>query len=92
MLRSLPFLYLGASLTSATAITVTPFAINLTSEIPHLKTLLAHSRLPAQALYPDAGPDKGVELDFLAGLRDEWLNGFDWEVQQAQLNQSVLSS
>ncbi|KAJ7739038.1 Alpha/Beta hydrolase protein [Mycena maculata] len=63
-----------------------PFTIDLTSEISRLNTL-ANTRLPATALYPGAGPDEGIELDFLTDLRNDWQGNFDWEMQQAELNQ-----
>jgi hypothetical protein len=61
------------------------------SEIPRLKSLLNNTRLPAKALYSDAAPQKGIELDVLRDLKTEWSTTFDWEAQQAELNQSVLS-
>jgi len=64
-----------------------PFKIDLTREIPRLKSLVQNTRLPAKALYPNVGPEKGIELDFLSELRNEWLTTFDWEAQQAELNQ-----
>ncbi|KAJ6594431.1 Alpha/Beta hydrolase protein [Mycena capillaripes] len=67
---------------------VKPFKIDLTSEIPRLKSLVNNSRLPAKALYPDGGSgEKGIELDVLRELRADWLTSFDWELQQAELNQ-----
>ncbi|KAJ7463638.1 Alpha/Beta hydrolase protein [Mycena latifolia] len=64
-----------------------PFKIDLTSEIPHLMDLLRTTHLPEKALYPDVGPDKGIELDFLRDLRSEWMGSFSWEAVQAELNQ-----
>ncbi|KAJ7467184.1 Alpha/Beta hydrolase protein [Mycena latifolia] len=64
-----------------------PFRIDLSSRIPHLKDLVRNTRLPAKALYPNAGADKGIELDVLRELQTEWVESFDWEGQQAELNQ-----
>ncbi|KAJ6601056.1 Alpha/Beta hydrolase protein [Mycena vulgaris] len=64
-----------------------PFKIDLTSEIPRLKALVKNTRLPTKALYPDAGPEKGIQLDVLRELRTEWLETFDWATQQKELNQ-----
>lgn len=61
---------------------------DLTSEISYLHAPVDKPRLPAKPLYPDVGPDKGVELDFLTELWNEWLGSFDCEGQQAELNQS----
>ncbi|KAJ7141268.1 Alpha/Beta hydrolase protein [Mycena epipterygia] len=38
-------------------------------------------------MYPNAGPGKGIELDILDELRTDWLQSFDWEAQQAALNE-----
>ncbi|KAJ6593146.1 Alpha/Beta hydrolase protein [Mycena capillaripes] len=66
---------------------VKSFKIDLTAEIPRLKSLVANSRLPAKALYPDGGSgERGIELDVLQELRTDWLTKFDWEAQQAELN------
>ncbi|KAJ7873823.1 hypothetical protein B0H14DRAFT_2269052, partial [Mycena olivaceomarginata] len=64
-----------------------PFKIDLAGEIPRLKSLLNNTRLPAKTLYSDAGPQKGIELDVLRDLKTEWSTTFDWEAQQAELNQ-----
>ncbi|KAJ7467178.1 Alpha/Beta hydrolase protein [Mycena latifolia] len=66
---------------------VKPFKIDLSSRVPHLKDLIRNSRLPAKALYPNAGIYKGIELDFLRELKSEWAESFDWEAQQEELNQ-----
>lgn len=92
-------LVLVAAFTAAVAVTganrdsfqVKSFKIDLTAEIPRLKSLVANSRLPAKALYPDGGSgERGIELDVLQELRTDWLTKFDWEAQQAELNTSVL--
>lgn len=75
-----------ASDNSVESFKLKPFTINLASEIPRLKALVNNTRLPAKALYPSAGQDKGIELDFLDELRTDWLQSFDWEKQQAELN------
>ncbi|KAJ6588189.1 Alpha/Beta hydrolase protein [Mycena capillaripes] len=54
---------------------VKAFKIDLTDEIPRLKSLVKNSR---------------VELDVLQELRTDWLIRFDWEAQQAELNHSSL--
>ncbi|KAJ7368998.1 Alpha/Beta hydrolase protein [Mycena albidolilacea] len=71
---------------------VKPFRIDLGSEIPRLKSLVKNTRLPAKDLSPgDVGSDKisykGLSLDSLRGLQTDWVENFDWETQQAELNQ-----
>ncbi|KAJ7671287.1 Alpha/Beta hydrolase protein [Mycena polygramma] len=72
---------------AANSFDVKPFKIDLCVKIPHLKFLLKNTRLPDKALYPSFGPEKGIELDFLRELQSDWLTKFDWEAQQAELNQ-----
>jgi hypothetical protein len=67
-----------------------PFKIDLSSQIPHLNDLVRSTRFPSKALYPNAGTEKGIELDTLLELRNEWLDSFDWETQEAELNQSAF--
>ncbi|KAJ7497713.1 Alpha/Beta hydrolase protein [Mycena latifolia] len=79
--------WVDASSAANTTFNVKPFKIDLSSRIPHLKDLVRNTLLPAKALYPNAGLDKGIELDFLRELQTEWVETFDWEAQQAELNQ-----
>ncbi|KAJ7083425.1 Alpha/Beta hydrolase protein [Mycena epipterygia] len=62
-----------ASSNSVDSFKLKPFSIGLTSEIRRLKALARNIRLPATACYPDAGPDKDIELDFLDEL---WIDGY----------------
>ncbi|KAJ6471881.1 Alpha/Beta hydrolase protein [Mycena sanguinolenta] len=77
---------LSAASSISNPFNVTPFAVNLSAEIPRLKSLVENTRLPASALYP-VGTDKGIELDVLRQLQTEWITTFDWETQQAEFNQ-----
>ncbi|KAJ7629345.1 Alpha/Beta hydrolase protein [Mycena rosella] len=43
--------------------------------------------LSNETLYPTAGIDFGIELDFLRDLQEEWLEDFDWAKQEAALNE-----
>ncbi|KAF7351959.1 Epoxide hydrolase domain protein [Mycena venus] len=76
-----------AASASNTGFDVKLFKIDLAGEIPHLKSLVKNTRLPATALYPNAGPSKGIDLETLRNLRTDWLTKYDWEAQQAELNQ-----
>ncbi|KAJ7162103.1 Alpha/Beta hydrolase protein [Mycena filopes] len=66
---------------------VQPFEIDLRSELPRMKNLVKNTRLPVKPLDPEAGQEKGIELDFLRELQTEWSTTFNWETQQAELNQ-----
>jgi hypothetical protein len=89
---TLTFLFATAFVTSVhcanpvDSFNLTPFSINLSSGIPRLMALVNNTRLPAEPLYP-VGQEKGIELDVLKDLRSNWLHTFDWETQQAELNE-----
>ncbi|KAF8213746.1 Alpha/Beta hydrolase protein [Mycena galopus ATCC 62051] len=77
---------LGHHLASRTA--VQPFKIDLAAGLPHLRTLVKNTNLPAEPLYPGAGLDFGIKLDLLRDLQTLWVSeGFDWATQEAELNQ-----
>ncbi|KAJ7661644.1 Alpha/Beta hydrolase protein [Mycena rosella] len=86
MFLALSFVSLLAAATLSEAI-IPNGSFNLTSFKIDLNKLVGSTRLPKKALYPNAGPDKGIQLDFLRKLQTEWLEIFDWEAQQAELNQ-----
>ncbi|KAF7367408.1 Epoxide hydrolase domain protein [Mycena sanguinolenta] len=66
---------------------VEPFRIDLAHELPRMKALVQNTRLPVTALYPAAGIEFGIRLDFLHDLQVEWLNEFNWTKQEAALNE-----
>ncbi|KAJ6520449.1 Alpha/Beta hydrolase protein [Mycena sanguinolenta] len=66
---------------------VQPFKIDLASGLPHLQTLVKNTNLPTEPLYPDAGPDFGLQLDTLRGWQTQWVEGYDWATQEAELNE-----
>ncbi|KAF8213741.1 Alpha/Beta hydrolase protein [Mycena galopus ATCC 62051] len=76
---------LGNHLTERTA--VHPFKIDLAAGLPHLQTLVNNTNLPAETLYPGAGLEFGMELDLLHNLKTQWMEGFDWATQEAELNE-----
>ncbi|KAJ7171768.1 Alpha/Beta hydrolase protein [Mycena crocata] len=67
--------------------TVRPFRIDLGKGIAHLQTLVKNTRLPEKPLYPGAGIEFGIELDFLRDLQTQWVDDYDWSKQEAELNQ-----
>ncbi|KAJ7773965.1 Alpha/Beta hydrolase protein [Mycena metata] len=75
-----------ASATGGPGFEVRPFKINLSGGVPRMKSLIDNTRLPTKPLY-DVGQDMGIELDVLRKLRSEWLDDFDWDTQQAELNE-----
>jgi hypothetical protein len=80
---------------ASSAFDVKPFRIDLGAKIPRLNSVVKNTRLPVKDLYPGVGSDKisdkGISLESLRGLRTDWLENFDWETQQAELNRSVAT-
>jgi len=66
---------------------VQPFRIDLAKGIPHLETLVKNTNLPPKPLYPGAGIDFGIQLDFLRDLKTQWVQGYNWSEQEAELNE-----
>ncbi|KAJ6629756.1 Alpha/Beta hydrolase protein [Mycena sp. CBHHK59/15] len=84
--------FVGATTVTATSaannsFNVKPFKISLTNKVARMNALVANTHLPAQPLYPNVGFDKGIKLDYLRELQREWVGSFDWESQEAELNQ-----
>ncbi|KAJ7071931.1 Alpha/Beta hydrolase protein [Mycena amicta] len=69
-----------------------PFTINLSTEFARIKTQVQHARLPETELYPGNADHKGVPLDVLKSLKEEWATTYDWEKEQAKLNAWVSFS
>ncbi|KAJ7151956.1 Alpha/Beta hydrolase protein [Mycena filopes] len=63
-----------------------PFNVDLSSGVPRMMALVDNTRLPAKPLY-NVGQEMGIELDVLDQLRSQWLHDFDWDKQQAELNE-----
>lgn len=51
--------------------------------------LIKNTQLPEKPQYPGVEIFFGIELDVLKSLRENWLNDFDWEKEQAYLNRLV---
>lgn len=51
-----------------------------------MKRLIADTRLPDGPPVPGASWDYGIDLDWLKGLRDAWLNDFDWKEVEGEIN------
>jgi len=55
------------------------------ADLDDLRVRLARTRWPAQL--PGAGWDRGVPVDYLAGLAEYWRTGYDWRRHEERLNQ-----
>ena len=70
---------------------VRPFKIDLSAGVPRMLKLVNDTQLPEKPQYPNIGASEGIDLDVLKGLREEWLDQFDWEEEQTYLNMLVGS-
>ena len=51
--------------------------------------LIKNAKLPEEPQYPGVEPFFGIDLEVLKSLRENWLNRFAWEKEQAYLNRLV---
>ena len=63
-----------------------PFQFNVSDRLPRLYELLRETELPDKPQYSGIGATKGIDLDVLKSLREQWLNEYDWEQEQEYLN------
>lgn len=84
---------LSACLISVQAAAVTtesynlrPFQINLTERVPRMLHLIRETRLPEKPEYPSLNDTAGISLDVLKSLRQQWLDDFEWDREQASMN------
>ncbi|KAK4957083.1 hypothetical protein LTR10_005041 [Elasticomyces elasticus] len=65
---------------------VKPFRVDLSARVPHMYDLLRRSHLPAKEEYPGVGSTAGIDLGVLKSLKKEWLEDFDWQHEEKELN------
>ena len=51
-----------------------------------MRRIIADTRLPDRPPVPGASWDYGADLDWLKGMRDAWLNKFDWKTVEKEMN------
>jgi hypothetical protein len=68
------------------AFNLQPFQFNISDRLPRMYELLRETKLPDEPQYPGVGATKGIDLDVLKSLRDQWLNEYNWEQEQEYLN------
>lgn len=51
-----------------------------------MRRLVEDTRLPETPPIPGATWNYGVDLEWLRGLRDEWLNNFSWKEIEEEMN------
>lgn len=70
----------------AGAFNLQPFQFNISDRLPRMYEQLRETKLPDEPQYPGVGATKGIDLDVLKSLRDQWLNEYNWEQDQEYLN------
>ncbi|CAE6407356.1 unnamed protein product [Rhizoctonia solani] len=63
---------------------VKPFKFNLSSRLPHLQELVKLTKLPETSVLGNAGA--GTDLTWLKDRQKDWINGYDWNEEQAAMN------
>ena len=64
-----------------------PFVVNIPPEdVARMRRLVADTRLPEESPIPGASWDYGVDLAWLRQMKDAWVNEFDWEEVQREMN------
>jgi hypothetical protein len=64
---------------------VKPFKVDLTSRVPHMKELIKRTELPDSSVLGSAGA--GINLSWLKNRQVEWLESFDWQKEEDNMNQ-----
>jgi hypothetical protein len=70
---------------------VKPFHINLGHRVPHMLELIKRTQLPASEIAAvkastNSSLSSGLPLSTLKSLKEEWVDKFDWNKEQAALN------
>nr|POE88364.1 putative epoxide hydrolase [Quercus suber] len=69
---------------------VHPFHVDLAKGVPRMLELVRNTRLPGKPEYPGIGASAGIDLALLSQLQNEWLNDFDWQREEAEINRLAL--
>ena len=67
------------------------FNIDLSDGVPHMRHLVRTTFLPRWPEFPGIGDSAGIGLDVLKSLRLEWLQNFDWQKEEDEMNWQVDS-
>ncbi|KAJ7585314.1 Alpha/Beta hydrolase protein [Mycena floridula] len=81
----IPFFYYAASTLAATSFNVKPYSLNLSEGLSRMNSLIELTRLPTEPEISDDG-DFGISLQRLTSLKSKWVNEYDWDQAQANLN------
>jgi hypothetical protein len=92
VILSLLCLQAAAAILSDQSFNLRPFTIDLSRGVPRMMRLIKNTQLPEKPQYPGIESYLGIDLEVLKSLRENWLNKFDWEKEQAYLNRLVKYS
>ncbi|CAH0051433.1 unnamed protein product [Clonostachys solani] len=76
-----------AAISNASDFNLMPFQINLSAGVPRMLEFINDTILPAQPAYPGLGDSLGIDLDVVKSLKEQWLDEFDWDAEQRDMNQ-----
>ena len=79
--------HVSAGLVGRTGYNVRPFNIDLSGGVTHMLDLVRSTKLPDHQEYPGVGDTAGIALQTLKNMQAEWVDNFDWETEQAYMNQ-----
>lgn len=65
------------------------FHIDLSHDFSKMMKQVKDTQLPADYEFPDIGPSFGLDPSLLKSWKDEWTTSFDWEKEQAAMNEYV---
>ena len=66
---------------------VQPFHIDISEGVSHMMDLISKTNLPERPEYPGVGDTAGIDLQTLKSLKAQWSQAFNWETEQAGMNQ-----
>lgn len=66
-----------------------PFHIDLSHDFSKMIEQVKDTELPADYEFPGISPSFGLDPSLLKSWKDEWTTSFDWEKEQAAMNEYV---
>ncbi|KAJ4245815.1 hypothetical protein NW762_013939 [Fusarium torreyae] len=65
---------------------IEPFKVDLSQYVPRMLNLVKNTKLPETSLYDSLGDTAGIDLKILKQLQREWLENFDWKIEEDDMN------
>lgn len=91
LLSGLTLFGLPAGATVTQKFQVKPFEVNLSERVPHMLDLIRDTQLPSSDFVGAVDSlngtlSTGIPLQTLKNLRNQWINDFNWDEEQASIN------